>query len=126
MSRLTATGLLATALLLGVTTTAAFADDERVDAEIAYLLEYVQRSDCVFVRNGNDHAPEDAAEHIRKKFRHFRKKIKTTDDFIKRAATGSLMSGKPYQVRCPPHNETEATAEWLRAALRAHRKNLSH
>ena len=34
---------------------------------------------------------------------------------------GSLMSGKPYQVKCPPDNQLVATADWLRGALKAYR-----
>ncbi|MEL7451394.1 MAG: DUF5329 domain-containing protein [Pseudomonadota bacterium] len=99
----------------------AAAPPPEVVAEIDHLLAFVEGSECVFLRNGDAHEPADAAKHIRRKYDHFKKKIDTTDDFIKRSATGSLMSGKPYQVKCPPGDEVQLTAEWLRAELARYR-----
>lgn len=110
-----------TAIVLCLAGTASASQPAGVTVEIEYLLAYVQQSECLFIRNGDPHAPDNAAAHIRKKYEHFKKKIATTDDFIKRSATGSLMSGKPYQVKCPPDNQLVATADWLRGALKAYR-----
>ncbi len=116
----------AVAAVLCMAGTASAEPSAQVTAEIEYLLAFVQQSECVFVRNGDDHGPADAAAHIRKKYQHFKKKINTTEDFIKRAATGSLMSGKPYLVRCPPQDTLVATADWMQAALAAHRSGNSN
>ena len=100
---------------------AAAAPPPEVVAEIDHLLMFVEGSECVFLRNGDAHEPADAAKHIRRKYDHFKKKIDTTDEFIRRSATGSLMSGRPYKVECPPGSEVQLTAEWLRAELARYR-----
>ena len=90
--------------------------------EIDHLLNYIETSDCVFIRNGSRHTPEKGAQHIRRKYNYLKKRIKTTDDFIKGAATKSSISGKPYTVVC---NEKEmTTADWLRIELRNYRHSL--
>ncbi len=87
--------------------------------EIAHLLNYIETSDCIFIRNNSRHAPAKAVKHIKKKFNHLKKRIKTTEDFIKGAATGSSISGKPYMIIC---NDNEmATADWLLAELELYR-----
>ncbi len=111
--------LLLAAALAAVTAVAA--PPPEVVAEIDHLLAFVEGSECLFLRNGDVHEPADAAKHIRRKYDHFKKKIDTTDEFIRRSATGSLMSGRPYKVECPPGSEVQLTAEWLRAELARYR-----
>ena len=84
-------------------------------AEIEHLLQYIDTSDCSFIRNGKSHDSTDAGAHIRKKYDYVKGRIKTTEDFIRYAATKSSMSGRPYQVIC--NNEKMATAEWLTREL---------
>ena len=67
--------------------------------EIDHLIAYVRGSKATFIRNGQESTPEEAANHIQKKREHFRKEIKTAEDFITQAASQSLMTGKPYLVR---------------------------
>ena len=90
--------------------------------EIDHLLNYIETSDCVFIRNGSRHTPEKGAQHIRRKYNYLKKQIKSTDDFIKGAATKSSMSGKPYTVIC--NDKKMATADWLRIELRNYRHSL--
>ncbi len=85
---------------------------------IEYLMGQVARSQLTFVRNGNPHTGPEAAEHMRKKYDHFRKDIVTPEDFIRLAASKSLLSGKPYTVVTTKGKEI-STADWLRAALHA-------
>jgi len=85
---------------------------------VEYLMGQVAHSDLTFIRNGRPHTGAEAAEHMRKKYEHFRDEIKTANDFIDLAATKSLLSGSPYQV-VTKEGEHVPTAEWLRAALRA-------
>jgi hypothetical protein len=83
--------------------------------EIVHLLQYIEKSECVFTRNGEEHLGAEAQEHIQMKYDYVRKKVETTEDFIKYAATKSSLSGKPYLVRC---KELEIlTADWLKAEL---------
>jgi hypothetical protein len=46
---------------------------------------------------------------------HFKKRVKTTEGFIKYAATKSSMSGKPYMVRCD--GREMSNADWLNREL---------
>lgn len=88
--------------------------------EIAYLLKYIRESPCTFIRNGSPYAGAAAAEHVEEKYEHFKREIKSAEDFIDRAATKSLLSGEPYQVQCGSAARTEA-AGWLRDVLRSYR-----
>lgn len=91
-----------------------------MDSEIDHLLQYIETSNCTFIRNGEIHNSQDAVEHIRKKYAYAKRRIKSAEDFIRYAATKSSMSGKPYQVIC---NGTEMpTAEWLTDELSRFRK----
>ena len=58
---------------------------------------------------------------MQKKYEHFRNEIKTPEDFIRLAATKSLMSGNPYYVKLK--NGEKITSEtWLLKALEAYRE----
>ncbi len=96
------------------------AKKEDLEATIAHLLEFVSTSDVVFIRNGKEHSAEDAAKHIEKKYNHYKKKIKTPEDFIERSATKSMMSGKLYQVRLKD-GTVITNKDWLTAALERYR-----
>jgi hypothetical protein len=93
---------------------------EDLEATIAHLLEYVRTADVVFIRNGKEHSAEDAAKHIEKKYNHYRKKIKTPEDFIEKSATKSMMSGKPYQIKLED-GTVIPTKDWLLAELERYR-----
>lgn len=86
-----------------------------METEIDHLLRFIENADCIFIRNGEPHSSQDAGAHIRKKYAHIKRRIKTTEDFIRYAATKSSMSGRPYQVVCS--GEKTATAEWLTREL---------
>lgn len=89
--------------------------EEPVNREINHLLQYIENADCAFIRNGRVYDAVEARTHIQNKYDYFKARIKTTEDFIKYAATKSSMSGKPYKVRC---NEREILcAEWLKVEL---------
>ena len=83
--------------------------------EIDHLLQYIEKSDCVFTRNGEEHTGVEALEHIRMKYNYVRKRVQTAEDFIKYAATKSSLSGKPYLVRCG--EQEVSTADWLKEEL---------
>jgi hypothetical protein len=96
-------------MLLSVT--AARADP--LGDEIAYLIDFVRHSPCTFIRNGLEYSGGAAADHIQEKYDYFKSKIGTVEDFIERAASKSLLSGKPYEVRC--EGKTVPAADWIRA-----------
>ncbi len=93
---------------------------ESLDQTVNYLLDYIEKSDAVFIRNGSHYTGPEAVEHIRAKYEHFKKDIVTPEDFIRLAASKSLLSGRPYLVH-PKAGEERPLGEWLTEALREHR-----
>ena len=93
-----------------------------MDTEINHLLKYIEDSGCTFNRNGTNHDSRDASEHIRKKYAHVNRRVGSTEDFIRYAATESSMSGQPYTVIC--EGVEKKTAEWLADELARSRDNI--
>ena len=91
------------------------AGDAQLQAEIDHLIEHIRNSNCTFIRNGKAHSAEEAIEHILKKYDHFKKKIKTTEDFIDYCASKSMMSDQPYQISCPDQDVVESKIWFLEA-----------
>ena len=88
---------------------------EGIRQEINHLLQYIESSGCIFIRNGKESTPAEARANIQEKYDHFRDRVKTTEDFIKYAATKSSISGKPYKVRC--NGRETRNADWLHTEL---------
>jgi hypothetical protein len=95
------------------------AQNERGAEEIDQLITFIKISNCTFNRNGRWYDAEEAADHLKQKYRYAEKKglIKTAEDFIRFIATKSSISGKPYLVQCAGENSQES-AEWLTTELR--------
>ena len=109
--------ILAIAILFALTPETARA--ESLEQTINYLLDYVAKSDATFVRNGQTHAPQQAVDHIKAKYEHFKNEIKTPEDFILLSASKSLLTGQPYLVRTRDGKEMHLDL-WLRQALKEH------
>ncbi len=95
-------------------------DEDQTVKEIDHLLVYISDSPCQFIRNGKAYDAAEARSHIQKKYDYLRSRIKTTEDFIRYAASQSSMSGKPYRIRCG--DETMLCADWLREELERYRQ----
>lgn len=67
--------------------------------KIEYLIAFIAKQDGVFIRNGSEYTPSQAAEHLRMKWNKAEKAIKTAEDFIAKLATNSSVSGKPYLIK---------------------------
>lgn len=89
--------------------------------EIAYLLNFVGKSDCTFIRNGKEYNADKAAEHLAYKYSRVKSRIPDADVFINRIASASSITKTPYEVQCG--NERKQTREWLNEALEAFRKS---
>jgi hypothetical protein len=89
--------------------------------EIAHLLDFVAATPCEYDRNGSVHDGPEARDHINKKYKHYRKKVKTAEDFIKYSATRSMMSGTKYIIRCPGFADVFAS-DWLLDELKTFRE----
>jgi hypothetical protein len=104
--------LLAALLCLGLVA----AETDSTKAKIEALLAAVEKSDAKFVRNGDEHTGKEAAEHMRRKYDHFKKEIKTPEDFIAKCATKSELSGKPYMIKLPDGKSIKAE-DWMKGKL---------
>ena len=93
---------------------------EDVAVVVESLLARVAGSGLVFIRNGREHTAAKAAAHLRDKYEHLRDEIGTPEDFIDKAATKSMLSGKPYLVKLPD-GTTRRAADWLRELLAEYR-----
>lgn len=115
-------------LLLSIIAPAANAREAEPTAALAdtvsTLLAYVRESGCVFIRNGREHDAAAAAKHMERKYRHYMNDIETPEDFIRLAATKSMMSGKPYRVRTSS-GEERLSADWLADVLDSMRRPAS-
>ena len=90
------------------------------ELEIKHLFEYIQNSNCTFVRNGKEYNPPEALAHIQKKYGYAKRRITSAEDFIKYTVTKSSLSGQPYLVIC--NGREILSAEWFRAELKRFRK----
>jgi hypothetical protein len=112
--------LFATLLLLSE---AASTTDNALLHTINHLLNYVDESNCVFIRNGKEYNSKEAAKHMKMKCDSFKDEIKTPEEFIELTASKSLVSGQPYLVRCADHSPIPS-ADWLAKELSNYRRTL--
>jgi len=96
------------------------APTDRVDQTIQYLISYVSGSGLTFIRNGSEYTSSEAAEHMNRKYQHFKDDIETPERFIELSATKSLLTGKPYLV-VDGQGEKLKVSDWLRTELARHR-----
>ena len=89
-----------------------------IDASIRCLIDVVAASEYAFLRNSRRYSGVQAAQHLQRKYAHFREQIHTVDDFIALAASRSLLTGKPYQV-VDTAGAITPTSRWLQQ-VRAH------
>ncbi|MES2207021.1 MAG: DUF5329 domain-containing protein [Pseudomonadota bacterium] len=93
------------------------------DQEIQHLLSYLESSNCKFSRNGTWYSSTEAKAHLSRKYNYLQKKdlAPTAEIFIKRAASESSSTGKPYFVQCEG-KASIPSAEWLTQELTVYRK----
>lgn len=91
------------------------------DREIERLIQYVEASGATFTRNGSEYNAEEAAAHLRLKWRNGKKYAATAEEFIDNLATKSSFSGKPYWIT-EPGKAKVPSGEWLKQALAAIRQ----
>lgn len=107
----------------------AFARKDRPAAEqirIEALLDAIKQSQASFIRNGDEHSPEKAVEHLRNKLDYVGDDVQTAEEFIRHLASKSSFSGKKYMIRLPD-GTTTPSGEWLTEALQnIDRKTLSN
>jgi hypothetical protein len=89
-------------------------DDRATDKNLEHekvkrLIEHVGALEgAVFIRNGQEHTPAEAAEHLRRKWEAAAGEAATAEEFVDKAASKSSLSGEPYRIRTKDGVETEA------------------
>ena len=73
--------------------------------------------DTVFLRNGTEHTPKEAADHIRLKWKDAGRRVVTAPDFIQYCASKSSLSGSPYKIRLQD-GRTVLASDWLWTELK--------
>ncbi len=83
-----------------VTATTASTKTLTEEEKITHLISYVKAmKNCKLVRNGSEHIPEEAADHLQMKWKKHSSKISSAEEFIEHLATKSSMSGEYYIIR---------------------------
>ena len=83
----------------------------RLLSELATAFTFIMTSDCVFIRNGKEHGPAAAKDHLNLKRRRGKRYFSSADEFIENLASSSSWSGKPYHIRCGKE-EQQLAKEW--------------
>jgi hypothetical protein len=92
--------------------TSKFSEKEK----ITYILDELEKSKLIFIRNGDEYSAKEAREHMQKKLDYAGNRITSADQFITYIATKSSLSGKSYFVKYPDGKKVES-AIWLREIL---------
>ncbi len=97
--------------------------ENNTEMEILHLFDYLEKSNCEFNRNGSWYSPQEAVQHLVRKYRWLVKRglINSAEQFIERAASRSSMSGESYLVRCGD-SEPIKSAQWFMQELKKFRK----
>lgn len=99
-----------------------FGEKSPITQEIDHLLNFIESSNCVMIRNSKDHSSKKALKHINKKYNHFKDVIHSAEDFIKYSSTKSELTGNYYQIKCT-NGETIKSEKWLLNELNKYRNN---
>jgi hypothetical protein len=85
--------------------------------KIEKLIEHIATlRGAKFIRNDGEHAAEEAAEHLRTKWKAAEKEILTARQFIALIATKSMVSDRPYEIRLA-NGTTVAAGKYLQDRL---------
>ena len=109
-------------LLLVLVAPSLHSADAAAQKEIDYLLQFVEKSDCRFIRSGTEYSPKEAADHLRMKLGKAGNRVKTAEDFIAEVASKSYLSGQPYQIKLP-NGTVQPAGPWLTQALTRQRES---
>jgi hypothetical protein len=85
--------------------------------KVDQLIEHVGAlQGAVFIRNGEEHTPAEAAEHLRRKWEAAGDEITTVEGFIEKLASKSSVSGEEYKLRFKDGTE-QPSGDYLRKQL---------
>ena len=84
--------------------------------KIKVLLDVMERSNLIFIRNDSEHSSKEARDHLEKKLSSAWGGIQTARQFIKYIGTKSSISGKFYYVKFPDGKKIKSFL-WLKQKL---------
>jgi type IV secretory pathway VirB10-like protein len=76
--------------------TPVLSEAQKIDRLIAHVASL---EGAVFIRNGKEYGPAEAAKHLQYKREKAGDRVKTADDFIRLCASHSYLSGEAYLIR---------------------------
>lgn len=91
------------------------------EAEIEYLLDAVDSSNCRFVRNDITYSSWEFLGHLRSKMELNEELIDSAEEFIEKIATRSAVSEIPYVAICD--GQLKITQDWFLDLLVNYRSN---
>jgi len=83
---------------------------------IERLLNTIETSGLIFIRNGQEHDGREIAMLFRQKLSFLDQKNPTIDEFIDNVASKSMTTGEPYAVKLA-NGKTIQLSEWLRSRV---------
>ena len=97
----------------------------KVDTEIHALIDTIEKSQCLFHRNGSEYSAKDAGDHLRLKLSQGAMYAKTPEKFTDNLASKSSWSGEAYFIDCPSQEKQKMNI-WFHLQLKEIRaKNLN-
>ena len=70
------------------------------EQKIEHLISFIRNlKGSTFIRNGDEHTAQAAADHLQMKREKAGSRVKTAQEFIDKIATKSSMSGELYMIR---------------------------
>jgi hypothetical protein len=99
-------------VIIEIASTAAGTSDRNPREIIEMLIAEIESAEVTFIRNGSEHAPDEAAAHLRRKLSFAGDRIQTPEQFIEHLASYSSSSGKPYLIKLTDGRQIEAKG-WL-------------
>ena len=90
----------------------ALSEKDKINA----LLNFIESSNVIFIRNGSEHSSQEAKKHLSYKLSRAGSRIKTARQFINNIASKSSWSGKPYYVKLSTGKKVKVE-EWLNQKL---------
>lgn len=113
MKSILVTSFVVLVLLSGVVNAQDNIEKKRID----FLISSIENiKGAKFIRNGTEHDGKEAADHLRMKLQKAGGKVQTAEDFIRRCASKSIISGKPYMIRSSD-GKTENSEQYFREKL---------
>lgn len=100
-------------------------DMTKDEKKIHFLINSIEKSNAIFIRNNTNHTSKEAAEHLRYKLERAKKSFwffssnvdVTVENFINKIASKSSFSGKDYHMKLKD-GSIVTTKSWLIKALK--------